>query len=693
MAVTATPLGDGPERRLRSVLGEVFRDLLERPADQAVVALHQDGRIASWSTAAELLFGLTTAQAIGLDMAELYADDAVSAGIPGPDFAAALEHGSTISSEARLKRSDGSPFRANVHLSAILDSNGVHLGFLELIQSLEPAPRPPRRYLETLAEADLVLSSVHDAIFVQDLSGKLLYANDAAARMFGIENGRELVRRTMADMATRLEVFDERGNRIPPEVVGTLADNVDEVNLFYSRTYATNESRWELIRQTHVFDEDGNPQLVVTVGTDVTDGVRARHAERTLSETTKQLSASLDYETTLRNLAEALIPNVADWAIVVCVEDGTARKVALASTDAALAQSLRENWVRLGTNFVVPPPLLRVLETGQAELIENVTRAQLEAFATNAHELDVVRELRVHSIIMAPIIVAGRTSGVIATSRVQSRRQYDRGDLDLVSEIGRRTGTALEHTRLYRDAQHAVRLRNEFLAVAAHELRTPLAALTLQLQSLRGIVSDAEPDAIDPRVPERLQKTIRQANRLTELVDSLLDVSQVAGGRLDLHRRQADLCAIVGAVCERFADEAVRAGSKLSLHSSSPQLGYWDAERIDQVVSNLLSNAIKYGQRKPVDVGCGFENGRATVTVTDHGIGIAPENLARIFGRFERAVPEQNYGGLGLGLWIAQEIAEAHGGKVEVSSTYGEGAAFRLVLPLRPPQPEPSSPL
>lgn len=225
----------------------------------------------------------------------------------------------------------------------------------------------------------------------------------------------------------------------------------------------------------------------------------------------------------------------------------------------------------------------------------------------------------------------------------------------------------------------ALRVREDFLAVAGHELKTPLAALLMHLESLgRARKAGSLPENLD----QRLEKARGSALRLGRLIDQLLDVSRIAAGRLELERERFELDVLLVEVVERFAVQAERAGCTLSLVKSASSCGLWDRARIDQVLSNLLSNAIKYGAGKPIDVELWEEGGEAIVRVTDRGIGIEADQQQRIFGRFERAVSAREFGGFGLGLWISRQVAEASGGRIEVQSAPGEGSTFTLRLPL-----------
>jgi signal transduction histidine kinase len=153
---------------------------------------------------------------------------------------------------------------------------------------------------------------------------------------------------------------------------------------------------------------------------------------------------------------------------------------------------------------------------------------------------------------------------------------------------------------------------------------------------------------------------------------------------MSLELEQCDLAAVARDVAERFQDEAIRAGCPIELRLSEGATGLWDRSRLEQVATNLLSNAIKYGMGRPIEVAVSGEARSATVSVSDRGIGVEPEDAARIFRRFERAVPARHYGGLGLGLYIARQIAEAHGGQISVAGRPGGGSIFTVTLPRRP---------
>ncbi|WP_257449186.1 sensor histidine kinase [Archangium lipolyticum] len=245
-----------------------------------------------------------------------------------------------------------------------------------------------------------------------------------------------------------------------------------------------------------------------------------------------------------------------------------------------------------------------------------------------------------------------------------------------------------ERERLLEELRQAVRARDEFLTVAAHELRTPLTTLTLRLHSLWRDLQAEPGTQLARKAMDQFEAMRRQVKRLSELVDGLLDVNHLEGDRLEVRVEHLELCTLAREVADRLAGEATRAGCTLEVEAECEVPGLWDRKLLEQVLFHLLSNALKYGAGRPVRLRVSQVEGCARLTVRDEGIGIAPEDVPRIFGRYERAVSERHYGGLGLGLYMTRRFVEALGGTVRVESTPGAGATFTVELPPRPPSEE-----
>lgn len=242
----------------------------------------------------------------------------------------------------------------------------------------------------------------------------------------------------------------------------------------------------------------------------------------------------------------------------------------------------------------------------------------------------------------------------------------------------------LERARLLTEAQQGVRLRDEFLSVASHELKTPITPLMIKVQKLKQEVLErrgAGSSSSGLPALRSLEVAEAQIRKLSRLVDELLDVSLIAQGQLSLKREPVDLAELARETAARFEPAAEQAHCALEVDASSEVVGRWDRFRLEQVVGNLLSNAIKYGAGEPVRLKVTRDRGQPQLSVWDRGIGIAAESLSRIFGKFERAVSERHYGGLGLGLYVTRQIVEAHGGSIRAESEPGKGAAFIVELP------------
>lgn len=231
-----------------------------------------------------------------------------------------------------------------------------------------------------------------------------------------------------------------------------------------------------------------------------------------------------------------------------------------------------------------------------------------------------------------------------------------------------------------KDLHRAVKMRDDFMSMVSHELRTPLNTLVLQTQLRRRMASGTASSPTQQHL--MVERDERQINNIVRLIDDMLDVTRMQRGTLAISPEPADLVQLVQRVVESFADQATAAGCAFQLVTPDSLPGVWDEFRIEQVVANLLTNAMRYGNRHPVQVRVETLRGEACVTVLDGGVGIDPQDQARIFEQFERAGNRKVAPGLGLGLYISRQIAQSHGGSIEVSSTLGKGSEFTVRLPL-----------
>ncbi|APR80184.1 Signal transduction histidine kinase CheA [Minicystis rosea] len=402
---------------------------------------------------------------------------------------------------------------------------------------------------------------------------------------------------------------------------------------------------------------------------------RGEAEARFIAKASKTLAESLDYQGTLSRVARLAVPVLADWCLFDLFEGGRLRRIAGAHVDPVrepLLQAL-EGYAPIDAG--APQPAARALST-KRPFIAHYPEESLEAHVLNAQHAKLIRAAGARSVMAVPLLARGEAIGALTFVWARGDLRYGPREIELAEEIARRAAVAIENVRLYKQMLESVRVRDEFLTAASHELRTPVMSLLLSAQGLlRSTV------AVPTQSRRVLELICRQASRLAKLVDDMMSVGRLHLDRLELHLAEMDLVALARDVMDRLAPAAAQAGCAVGLHAPGPVHGRWDPDRLDQVVTNLLANAIKFGAGKPIEILIDQAEGLARLDVIDHGIGIEPEALSHIFEKFGRATAAHSYGGLGLGLYIARHIVEAMGGTLRAMSTPGRETRFSVELP------------
>jgi|GEM_PF-5020283 len=430
---------------------------------------------------------------------------------------------------------------------------------------------------------------------------------------------------------------------------------------------------------------------VLFVFHDVTQAQLAREvaeeaAQRSnfLAEAGRILSSSLDYGETLSRLARLATPTLADFCIVDVLEaDGSLRRVAASHADAGRQALLDQIAAEYPPAPGSPQPAMRVLLSGQPELLEVVDARVIAQHARDGRHAQLMQELGVRSHLAVPLRHGERIVGVISLGYTGERR-YSQGDLGLVEALAGRAAVAIDNARLFREAESAGRAaadanraKDEFLAVLGHELRNPMAPIVTAMEILRRKHGDSR----------ELEVLGRQVKHLRRLVDDLLDVSRITRGKVELDLHEVALADVARQALELAEPLLRERGHQLEVvDPGAPVVVRGDTGRLVQVVTNLLTNAARYtepGGHVRVDW---QPSGRdALLRVSDNGIGLPADALTRIFEPFVqgRQPFDRPQGGLGLGLAVVKSLVQAHGGRVEARSEGpGRGSVFEVRLPL-----------
>lgn len=589
--------------------------------------------------------------------------------------------------ELRLK--DGRVF--DQYNAPVVSADGVYYGRAVYFRDITARQRTERELQRERDFSSAVLDTARALVIVLDPEGRIVRFNRACQEVTGY-TFEEL---RGAQFWKRLLPLEET-ERVQKNFAVLAAGQGHEQ---YESHWLTRQGERRLISWSSnvLRGETGAIEYVIGTGIDITEQrqaererdqtfqreqqARARAEEQEgrsafLAEASGLLASSLAPEDSLRSVAALTVQRFADGCTVDLLDhDHCFPRITEARSEALRAMSPEK--VRCA-----PPDLDaehgpgRVLRLGEPEFFpEGLPSAGGIGFG---------------SWMSVPLLARGHTLGAITLARLSGGAPYGQAEFALAQELARRAAMAVDNARLLQQAQLAIGLRDEFLSIASHELKTPVTSLQLSVQGLLRLTrTGALRTAPLETVTHSLEVIERQAKRMAKLVNTLLDVSRIHAGRLDLELEEVDLAALVRDIAARFVPELATSGTRLRVHADTPMPGVWDRSRLDQIVTNLLSNAIKYGEGRPIEIRVEGDAVTARLEVRDQGIGIPAERHARIFRAFERAVSSRHYGGLGLGLHIVSQLVERLGGSVRVESEAGRGATFTVELPRRGPSVSP----
>ncbi|HEY0606455.1 MAG TPA: ATP-binding protein [Herpetosiphonaceae bacterium] len=449
----------------------------------------------------------------------------------------------------------------------------------------------------------------------------------------------------------------------------------------------TGEERWLYnCARPEWDDQQGRVVRIIGAASDITERKRADDRLHFLARTSALLNASLNYNATLDQVAHFTVPFLADACFIDLLADEYApRRLIIAHADPQKEQRLCDMYDQYPVDQQWPEPIKQVVQTRRSALLANISEALLESVSVDDSQLNVLKQLNFQSAMIVPVLVHERMFGTMIFVSERIHQRYTQNDLAFAEELAAMAAMALDNARLYSKAQAAVEARDEFLSIAAHELKTPTGALLAATQLIcKWLPQEQEPSE---RMRRELDVISVASKRLNKLIDSLTEFAQLQTGRFTLEHQPVVLCTLARQVLSQIQPSSRHYVALFCADETLTIEG--DPLRLERVLYNLTQNAIKYSPRGgPITVRIERQGDQAVIQVKDQGIGIPEAAQSHVFQRFYRAgnAIQQHIGGTGIGLYLVKEIVTRHGGTVAVSSMEGYGSTFTITLPLTQPQ-------
>lgn len=523
-----------------------------------------------------------------------------------------------------------------------------------------------------------IVTSSDDAIISKNLTSTIVSWNTAAEKVFGYR-AEEMIGKSI-----RI-IIPEELQKEEDEILAKLKKG-QRIDHFETTRVRKDGQRIRVsLTISPIKNAAGKIIGASKIARDITDQKQAEENLKFLAEASKAFSTSFDYEKTLNTVAQLAIAHIADWCSVEMLnEQHTLELVALAHKD---SQKVKLTKIFTPSDMHAQTWLQHVLRTGKTEFYPSIDEKFLVQNARNKKELSLLRKLQLTSIIITPIFSHQKPIGGISFITTQGRKGYTRSDVAMAEELASRASLAIENARLYRamkkelaERKKLEKQKDEFIGVASHELKTPVTSIKSFAQILRykfekkGFKNEAE----------LLGKLDAQIDKLTSLIGDLLDVTKIEAGQILFNKESFVFDDLIAETVEEMQRTTER--HLIHVKGETQMKIVSDRERLGQVLINLISNAIKYSPyTKDIIVDSSVEENMIKVCVQDFGVGITKDKQEKVFDRFFRVSGPDNetYPGLGLGLYISNEIIKRLKGKIWVKSIEGKGSTFCFSLPTK----------
>jgi PAS domain S-box-containing protein len=634
--------------------------------DYAILMLDPEGRVSSWNPGAERIKGWKAAEVLGRSLSVFYLPGDVVAGVPEAALRVASTEGQ-YRGEVPLVRKDGSRYWADVLLTALRDERGHPRGFAMIARDISSRRQSEEVLRAATQRLQAILETAVDGILTIDERGRILSLNPATVRIFGYEP-EELLDRDILHL-------------VPEPYQGTSPQPEARKLLGIGREVRGRRKDGSLFPLELSVSETLLPQgrFFTCIVRDITARKRAEEAQALFVEVGTLLSQSLDVHTTLKSLASLVVSHLADYCMVDLLgEDGQLHRLEVTAREPEWQESIRRS-------MLAPPHmgssgyLFRVLESGEPLSVPEVTSEWLESVACNPEHRALLETFAPKSAILAPLVARGRKLGIMYFAWSRSRATCTTVDREVARGVADRAAMALDNARLYQEAQEAIGVRENVVAIVSHELRTPLNAISLSATTL------LKREDVDERTTRTASRIRSAADRASRMIRDLLDFNQARMRGIPVHLEPLDFHAQVRRVLKEV--RLAHPGRHITFHASGEGGGEWDGDRLAQVVTNLVGNALQHSPpRTPVRVCTRGEAAHVLLEVHNEGPPIPPEVMSNLFKPYQRgAGAGASPGSLGLGLFISRQIVLAHQGRIDVRSTEEQGTTFSVRLPRRPP--------
>lgn len=520
---------------------------------------------------------------------------------------------------------------------------------------------------------ELIVSNSIDLIALLDINGTYLYVSPSHKPILGYSSN-DLVGKKLRSIVH------------PDDLPALLADKEKALHGEYAENLEFRirhrNGNWIIAEGSAqaIVDEKGIPNLIVAKARDITERNEMEKNITFLSEASKVFASSLDYEKTLQNIARLASLHIAEWNVIdLLTEDKKIDMVYLWHADEAkqkLGIAYRKKYPRsIDTPFGVG----KAIRTGKTQLDYFEGNNKLYSLTKEKAYKRVNKQLHITTQLCVPLKIHGNVIGAITFSSSIPNKRFSKNEILVAQELASRAALAIENARLYKEAQQVIASKDDFIAMASHELKTPITSVSIYAHVLQNKFFQK-----DKATYMQITKMNGQLQQVTNLINELLELSRMQHKRLTYHKTAFAIYPFVKEIISTM--QQTTSAHAIVLNGTTKKKIYGDKDRIGQVLINLLSNAIKYSKHaKKIVVTMQTTKNTIIIGIQDFGIGIAKEHQTKIFERFYQVTEsvEKTFPGLGIGLYLCAEIIKEHGGKIWVESKKGKGSTFYFTLPLR----------